>query len=179
MSSTASKPKVYSDLLPPDFVYSLGDCGDLKLQWFGRVLDSYIKTVHSLKTKLPLIIEQLKAINETIVRLIGPNELKNSVVQNNKSKLKSNMEFLKIISQKLTIYAEEISELLRNHIKIEENSASIGEQLYKKYGVNKIQQFQELMATDKFIMKTKASVIVKECFNGKFRSELEEAQQQD
>jgi len=68
-----------------------------------------------LKLKLPVILESLKTINETMIRLIGKNEMKNSIVISNKSRIKANSEFIKLIQVKICQFADETNELLLKH----------------------------------------------------------------
>lgn len=87
--------------------------GDLKLQWFGEVLNDYLKALEGITKIIPIIIDQLKAVMEKVVSMTVNVKEKNHASRHNISLLKFNISFTKIINIKIIKYNEEI-DLLRN-----------------------------------------------------------------
>ncbi|CAD8113508.1 unnamed protein product [Paramecium sonneborni] len=147
--------------------FHLGLCGDLKLQWFGEVLNDYLQSLQSITQIIPTIIEQLKVILEKVYKMTVNIQEKNHVSRENISLLKFNISFIKIINIKIIKYNEELELLNNNYKQFAENADELGVKLYHKYGVRK------LVNCEKYCLKTKMNIIIDQCFKGEMRSEIQ------
>ncbi|CAD8116305.1 unnamed protein product [Paramecium primaurelia] len=152
--------------------YNLGLNGDLKLQWFGEILNDYLQGLELITKVIPRIIEQLKMVLEKITSMKTNVKERNNTSRQNISLLKFNLSFIKIINIKIIKYNEEV-ELLKNQCKqIADNADEQGIKLYNKYGVRK------LINSEKYCLKTKINIIIEQCFQGQMRSEMQQEIQQ-
>ncbi|CAK83889.1 unnamed protein product (macronuclear) [Paramecium tetraurelia] len=147
--------------------YSLGLNGDLKLQWFGEVLNDYLKVLEGITKIIPSILEQLKVVLEKVVGMTANIKEKNQASRHNISLLKFNISFIKIINIKIIKYNEELEMLRDKYKQVAENADEQGIKLYKKYGVRK------LLNEEKYCLKTKLNILIEQCFQGQMRTELE------
>ncbi|CAD8116633.1 unnamed protein product [Paramecium primaurelia] len=66
--------------------YNLGLNGDLKLQWFGEILNDYLQGLELITKVIPRIIEQLKMVLEKIASMKSNVKERNNTSKNNQHK---------------------------------------------------------------------------------------------
>ncbi|CAD8115866.1 unnamed protein product [Paramecium sonneborni] len=146
--------------------YNLGLNGDLKLQWFGEVLNDYFKTMIDITACIPMILEQLKFLKDKIFQLGSNLKEKNQVFNYNMLLLKFNLSFLRIVNIKIIKYNEEIDFFKKNYQQVIEKADEQGLQLYQKFGAKKLND------RERYRMKVKINQIMEQCFQGEMRSEI-------
>ncbi|CAD8166446.1 unnamed protein product [Paramecium pentaurelia] len=148
--------------------YNLGLNGDLKLQWFGEVLNDYFKAIIDITACIPMILEQLKFLQDKINHLGSNLKEKNQVFKYNMLLLKFNLNFTKIANIRVVKYNEEIEIFKRNYLQISETADEQGLKLYQKFGAKQLNDRQ------KYRMQIKINLIMEQCFHGQMRSEIEQ-----
>ncbi|CAD8112736.1 unnamed protein product [Paramecium sonneborni] len=149
-------------------IYNLGLNGDLKLQWFGEVLNDYFKAIVDISACIPTILEQLKFLKDKIFQLGSNLKEKNHVFDYNMLLLKFNLNFTKIINIKIVKYNEEIEFFKKNYQQVVEKADEQGLKLYQKFGAKQLNDRQ------KYRMKLKINQIMEQCFQGEMRSEIQQ-----
>ncbi|CAK57511.1 unnamed protein product (macronuclear) [Paramecium tetraurelia] len=151
--------------------YNLGLNGDLKLQWFGEVLNDYFKVLIDITACIPMILEQLKFLQDKINQLGANLKEKNPVFKYNMSLLKFNLDFTKIANIRIVYYNQEIEIFKRNYIQIAEAADEQGLKLYRRFGAKQSNDVQ------KYRMQVKINLIMEQCFHGEMRPEIEQETQ--
>ncbi|CAD8205451.1 unnamed protein product [Paramecium octaurelia] len=147
--------------------YNLGLNGDLKLQWFGEVLNDYFKAIIDITACIPIIIEQLKFLQDKINHLGSNLKEKNQVFKHNMLLLKFNLSFTKIAYIRIMQYNEEIEIFKQKYLQIGESADEQGLKLYQKFGAKQMNDRQ------KYRMKAKINIIMEQCYHGEMRTEIE------
>ncbi|CAD8174519.1 unnamed protein product [Paramecium pentaurelia] len=148
--------------------YNLGLNGDLKLQWFGEVLNDYFKAIIDITVCIPLILEQLKFLQDKINHLGSNLKEKNQLFKYNMLLLKFNVAFTKIANIRIIKYNEEIEIFQQKYLQIADTADEQGLKLYQKFGAKQLNDRQ------KYRMKVKINIIMEQCFHGEMRSEIEQ-----
>lgn len=77
------------------------------------MLNDFLQAIEKISVYIPRVLEQLKCVQERMVRMATNISEKNKTFRDNINILKLNISFIKIINIKIIKYREEI-EILKN-----------------------------------------------------------------